>query len=227
MRAADENILNSTRSTDFITPKSRVSRTFRDAVLDLAKKHAFARRLVNSGRLSVPAILADSPLNTPDCDPDFSAAPGAMIPGAPAADAPVTGPAGAWLLGYLGGDFTLLAFGAAVAPPTSHPWRASASMQGRAGRRQRDRGRDMVEDVEDSPSGGTMGAGTVYLLRPTSTYARAGGPLTCGWCAPRSRTRRPTTDDRCARTAMMSPHAHSVRCPPRGLSAPFGRPRGR
>ena len=115
-RAADENILNSTRSTDFITPKSRVSRTFRDAVLSLAKKHAFARRLVNSGRLSVPAILVDSPLNTPDRDPDFACGSGTMIPGAPAADAPVAGPAGDWLLGYLGGDFTLLGFDAAVGP---------------------------------------------------------------------------------------------------------------
>ncbi len=113
--AADENILNSTRSTDFITPKSRMSRTFRDAVLALAKKHAFARRLVNSGRLSVPAILAASALNTEDRDPDFARGPGAMIPGAPAADAPVAGPAGEWLLGYLGGRFTLLAFDAAVA----------------------------------------------------------------------------------------------------------------
>jgi 3-(3-hydroxy-phenyl)propionate hydroxylase len=116
VRAADENILNSTRSTDFITPKSRVSRAFRDAVLGLAKKHAFARRLVNSGRLSVPAILADSPLNMPDRDHDFAHGPGAMIPGAPAADAPVSGPSGGWLLGHLGGDFTLLGFGAAVPP---------------------------------------------------------------------------------------------------------------
>ena len=38
--------------------RARVSRTFRDAVLALAKEHSFARRLVNSGRLSVPAILA-------------------------------------------------------------------------------------------------------------------------------------------------------------------------
>ncbi len=115
-RAADENILNSTRSTDFITPKSNVSRTFRDATLGLAKKHAFARRLVNSGRLSVPAILVDSPLNTPDRDPDFAHGPGATVPGAPAADAPVAGPAGEWLLSYLGGDFTLLGFDAAVGP---------------------------------------------------------------------------------------------------------------
>jgi 3-(3-hydroxy-phenyl)propionate hydroxylase len=114
--AADENILNSTRSTDFITPKSNVSRTFRDAVLSLAKEHAFARRLVNSGRLSVPAILAGSPLNTDDRDSDFANGPGAMVPGAPAADAPVEGPLGQWLLGYLGGAFTLLAFDAAIDP---------------------------------------------------------------------------------------------------------------
>ena len=30
--AADDNILNSTRSTDFITPKNAASRRFRDAV---------------------------------------------------------------------------------------------------------------------------------------------------------------------------------------------------
>ncbi|KZY30765.1 FAD-dependent oxidoreductase, partial [Roseovarius sp. HI0049] len=54
VEAADENILNSSRSTDFITPKSTTSRLFRDAVLDLSEHHAFARPLVNSGRLSVP-----------------------------------------------------------------------------------------------------------------------------------------------------------------------------
>ena len=35
VHGADENILNSSRSTDFITPKSEISRAFRDAVLDL------------------------------------------------------------------------------------------------------------------------------------------------------------------------------------------------
>ncbi len=65
--AADENILNSSRSTDFITPKSHASRVFRDAVLELAEHHAFARPLVNSGRLSLPATYDGSPLNGPDC----------------------------------------------------------------------------------------------------------------------------------------------------------------
>ena len=110
--AADENILNSTRSTDFITPKSSISRTFRDAVLSLARRHAFARKLVNSGRLSVPKVLADSSLNTPDAD-EFA---GTMVPGAPAADAPASGPRGDWLLQHLGGGFSLLAFGDDISP---------------------------------------------------------------------------------------------------------------
>ena len=39
-----------------------------------------------------------------------------MIAGAPAAEAPVSGLAGNWLLGYLGGDFTPLSFGDAILP---------------------------------------------------------------------------------------------------------------
>ncbi len=105
--AADENILNSTRSTDFITPKNEMSRVFRDATLTLAEDYPFARRLVNSGRLSVPAVLDGSPLNTPDRD-DFT---GAMVPGAPAADAPViTADGPGWLLAQLGGVFNGLYF---------------------------------------------------------------------------------------------------------------------
>jgi 3-(3-hydroxy-phenyl)propionate hydroxylase len=105
--AADENLMNSTRSTDFITPKSRVSKVFRNAVLNLAQDHAFARRLVNSGRLSVPSFLTKSALNTPDAD----AFAGDMVPGAPMDDAPIQR-AGqdTWLLDQLGNRFQLLLF---------------------------------------------------------------------------------------------------------------------
>ena len=108
VHAADENLMNSTRSTDFITPKSSTSRTFRNAVLTLAEHHPFARALVNSGRLSVPAFLTTSSLNTPDED-EFS---GTMVPGAPMDDAPVgVGGAKAWLLDQVGGKgFQLLYF---------------------------------------------------------------------------------------------------------------------
>lgn len=112
--AADENILNSTRSTDFITPKSRTSKTFRNQVLALAKHHPFARKLVNSGRLSVPSFLTQSVLNTPDTEV-FQ---GQMVPGAPMDDAPVQlmpeqgqgqGQAG-WLLDHMGQGFQALLF---------------------------------------------------------------------------------------------------------------------
>ncbi|MDR6410169.1 FAD-dependent oxidoreductase [Paraburkholderia terricola] len=105
--AADENIRNSTRSTDFITPKSPVSRVFRDAVLKLSRHHPFARQLTNSGRLSVPAVLRDSPLNTADSD-SFE---GAMMPGASCVDAPVQQEGQpAWLLQQLGQQFTGVLF---------------------------------------------------------------------------------------------------------------------
>lgn len=105
--AADENILNSTRATDFITPKSEVSRLFRDAVLQLAKEQPFARKLVNSGRLSLPSVYADSTLNTPDLD-GFGKS---MRPGSPAADAPVALQGQPdWLLRHTGNEFTGIYF---------------------------------------------------------------------------------------------------------------------
>jgi 3-(3-hydroxy-phenyl)propionate hydroxylase len=109
VHGADENILNSSRSTSFMTPKSTIEREFRDGVLALAADLPFARRLVNSGRLSVPCSLAGMRLQTPDDD----AVEGPMAPGAPCADAPVTRPdgQGGWLLEHLGGVFTVLRFG--------------------------------------------------------------------------------------------------------------------
>ncbi|MEZ5934996.1 MAG: FAD-dependent oxidoreductase [Alphaproteobacteria bacterium] len=99
-QAADENILNSTRSTDFITPKSHASRVFRDAVLDLSANHAFARPLVNSGRLSLPAVYRQAGEDA------LIGGPARTRPGAPAVDAPL---GDGWLLDRLGNSFALLA----------------------------------------------------------------------------------------------------------------------
>ncbi|WP_299025084.1 FAD-dependent oxidoreductase [uncultured Sulfitobacter sp.] len=110
---ADENILNSSRATDFMTPKSEVSKTFRNAVLDLANKHAFARPLVNSGRLSVPCNYAGFPLFAQDMleGPD-EARPGMTCPDAPHGDG--------FLLDHLGGGFTLLAIGCSAKAVQAH-----------------------------------------------------------------------------------------------------------
>lgn len=89
VQAADENIGHSTRSTDFMSPHSGAERRLRDAVLALAPKAEFARRMVNSGRLSLPTVY-DSPLSTPDEAP-FA---GAAKLGAPVPDAPLMRPDG-------------------------------------------------------------------------------------------------------------------------------------
>ncbi len=155
--AADENLLNSTRATDFITPKSDISRLFRDAVLDLAREHPFARRLVNSGRLSVPATLDGSALNTADVDA-FSPL---MRPGAAAADAPLLkNGQPTWLLRELCSGFTLLCFGpvpdwaqALGLPICVIDGRQLSDEQGLAAQRY------------------DAGPGTVYLLRPDAHVA--------------------------------------------------------
>ena len=114
IRAADENILNSARSTHFMTPKSEAERTFRAAVLRLAATEPFARRFVNSGRLSLPAGLSGLSLQTPAEDRE-GVEPGRVCP-----DAPVTGTDGkaGYLLDRLGGDFCWLAIGDLPVPPS-------------------------------------------------------------------------------------------------------------
>src|SRR6201746_1064924 len=77
--AADENIRESTRSTDFMAPASR------KGVLWLARETEFGKRMINGGRLSIPSIY-DSPLSTPDRDTwRGGPRPGASMPDAPIA----------------------------------------------------------------------------------------------------------------------------------------------
>ena len=146
---ADENILNSTRSTDFISPKSPASRALRDAVLQLAQDHPFARPFVNSGRLSTAASYAGSPLSTPDEDQDWAG----IRPGEVALDAPL---AGDWLLRYVASaGFTLLSADAALDLEGLHHLRLSGHDEGTRVALRR-------YDLSD---------GAAYLLRPDQYVA--------------------------------------------------------
>jgi 3-(3-hydroxy-phenyl)propionate hydroxylase len=106
--AADENIRESTRSTDFMAPSSRQEARLRAAVLSLAKETEFGKRMINGGRLSVPSVYR-SPLSTSDCEVwDAGPHPGASMP-----DAPVAGDGVAFLTEAFikaGTRFTLLEF---------------------------------------------------------------------------------------------------------------------
>jgi 3-(3-hydroxy-phenyl)propionate hydroxylase len=105
-QAAEENIGHSTRSTDFIAPRSAAERRLRNAVLSLAPRAEFARRMVNSGRLSMATVHDRSPLSTHDADP-FA---GSAQLGAPAPDVPVRSADGreGFLLEHLGSGFEVL-----------------------------------------------------------------------------------------------------------------------
>jgi 3-(3-hydroxy-phenyl)propionate hydroxylase len=147
---ADENIRCSTRSTDFMTPKTAVSRAFRDAVLELARDYPFARPFVNSGRLSTAVSFPDSALNTADEEgADWKG----IAPGSPALDAPA---AGGWLLDRLGSRFVLL----------SNGWRGRAPS-----------GVDHIDISAGLDEAGliasryALGRGAAYLIRPDQYVA--------------------------------------------------------
>ena len=109
-QAADENIRESTRSTDFMAPNSPYEARLRKAVLSLAKETEFGKRMVNGGRLSVPSVYETS-LSTAD-DDEWRGGP---RPGASMVDARIAPPESG--LEYLtdafkafGRGFTILQF---------------------------------------------------------------------------------------------------------------------
>src|SRR5947208_12745052 len=159
--AADENIRESTRSTDFMAPVTQQEARLRKAVLSLAKETDFGKRMVNGGRLSVPSVY-DTPLSTADRD----AWRGGPRPGASMPDAPVADRSGQSMFlteAFIksGTRFTLMSFGngAAMEPP-------EGVAMVRIG------GDDGFVDTAGL-AGARYGAepGTTYLLRPDGYVA--------------------------------------------------------
>lgn len=156
--ASDDNLAQSTRSTDFITPKSRASLRLRNAVLELARSEAFARPLVNSGRLSTPTPYLNSSLNTPD-EQAFAAA--SVCPGSPCLDAPVhVSGQPDWLLRQLGRGFALLSWG----PAAAVTWAGVTAQPLIVGRDIADPDGLLAQRFDAQP-------GTVYLIRPDQYVA--------------------------------------------------------
>ena len=138
---ADENIAHSTRATRFMMAGAPEERGFRDAILALARTQAFARRLINSGRLSTPCSLEAASAVTPGTNGTLRA--GEVCPDAPLPD-------GGWLLHRLGGRFSLLAVG------TEAPDRVA--------------GLDVLRLAETDEIGARYGRG-LFLVRPDQHVA--------------------------------------------------------
>jgi 3-(3-hydroxy-phenyl)propionate hydroxylase len=156
--AADENIRESTRSTDFMAPNSHHEARLRKAVLSLAKDTEFGKRMVNGGRLSVPTIY-DTPLSTADIDEwRGGPRPGTSMPDAPLAlrDGQARFLTDAFI--SVGTDFTLLGFA-----PDEEPEAVSAIRIGG------DYGYLDPQGLATSRYGAEPG--TTYLLRPDGYVA--------------------------------------------------------
>ena len=59
--AAVHNVLVTNRTARFLRPADGAERLFRTAAISLARRHAFARQLVNTGRMSTPNVYSRSP----------------------------------------------------------------------------------------------------------------------------------------------------------------------
>lgn len=148
---SEENILNSARATNFMTPKTPIEALFRAETLRLAHDQPFARRLINSGRLSVPCSLEGFALQTPGEAP--------LAPGHAILDAPVGQD---WLIRVVQGRFTLAGFGKVALPDVPGIRRVGIG-----------------QDAQDYPchpdtEGHALeryGAGRAYLFRPDGHVA--------------------------------------------------------
>ncbi|MEM8850944.1 MAG: FAD-dependent monooxygenase [Pseudomonadota bacterium] len=160
--AADENILNSSRATTFMTPKTPVERLLRTEVLRLSHDHAAIRPFINSGRLSKPASYEGLTLQGPP------------PAGTPLRDARIqTADGPRWLIEVVPGHACLLILGApdVTVPPDLSVLRVAADGSPS----------EAVAIDIDSQTRARLGWDVAHLLRPDGHIAET---LTSGDVAP-------------------------------------------
>lgn len=151
--AAAHNIAVTGRTARFLAPRSAFERTLRKAVLDLARDHAFARALVNTGRMSQPFDYGASALTTNE----GGAVPNVAIRHGDGSEGVLSD-----LLTGEGARFLVLCFAGAAAPGTLAPGAGAYAVGGAVGTLPVLRG----EALE------ALGApGEVLVIRPDQHFA--------------------------------------------------------
>jgi 3-(3-hydroxy-phenyl)propionate hydroxylase len=149
-----ENILNSSRATNFMTPKSSIEHLFRNEVLNLSSKMPFARKLINSGRLSVPCSLEAKTLQQTDESNGIKQ----VQVGDVVLDAPVKADGDStWLVSQVQGEFTLLGVGDVELPDVGGVRRIGINQSNVSYKTLHD---------EEGLATRRYGEGNAYLLRP-------------------------------------------------------------
>lgn len=156
---SSENILNSSRATNFMTPKSPIEHLFRNEVLNLSKSIPFARKLINSGRLSIPCSLAGKLLQGEDhVGGKKLVSVGDALMDAPIKDANNE----TWLVSQVQGAYMLMGFGNVELPHVEGVTRIGIN-QGKVNYKN-------YQDLEGFAMR-RYGEGNAYLIRPDGHIA--------------------------------------------------------
>ena len=222
LEAAQQNVLVTNRTARFLRPADGVERLFRNAAIGLAKKHAFARTLMNTGRMAVANPYSRSRA----CTYAEGSAAGQSVQNVALRWANSSVGCVNDLLNWAGGDLLLLEFGPLAGADLKRLQTLTAGAPLRA---------VQVRPVANAPRRWSMCATpTATCAAPASCRVRAGrwsGPTatspppatasTAGWSPP-SNARWA-----CAET-IGEPHEHHPELPGRRrlLRAPARRPPG-